>query len=287
MKHKENSIQTKVARYKKNIILLFFLTLISMPSFSQFDNPAILWNTSFVSAQETAQRTNKLLFLFFEDTTPNAITLSLLQNTFTNSDVVRVINNQFVPVRIRNNAQLTSTFNVIRYPTVMIVSSNGKNVLGNLSGIISTENIMTLLLRTHSLIAAQQNNQQQTTSNTYFNPSTSNNNPSTNNQTSSSTIPNSTNNNTVINNTMTDESSVSGFDGNKYVYSNGSFERIDENRWIHKTPFYTVNYKVFSDSKFFFYLENETRDTFVAIPKSQNNSLWIWKDNVWHRIAVK
>ncbi len=274
--HILSTLLTKQARDKKLFLFSLVLLVLGSAAFAQTNSSSVAWNTSFSAAQTLAQSVNRPLFLFFEDTPTNAITLSLLQHTFTNPEVVRIVNERFVPLRIKNNPQLVSTFNVIRHPTIIITDPTGQKIINNLSGIMSTEHVLDLLntnvnttanapvrsAQIETVIQSQlpvqqqqqlQQQQQQLLQQPQF---------------------------ADIERTTSIPSQEIA-----YHYNGGSFVQIDGELWLHKTPFYTVNYKIFSDSKFFYYLESEDKETFVAVPKSQNNSLWIWESNVWRRIS--
>lgn len=258
-------LQVIQTRKRKTFLLLLLLAFIHFTSLAQTNAASIAWNTNFDAAQTLAQSVNRPLFLFFEDVPTNAITLSLIQNTFTNPEVIRIVNSRFVPMRIKNNTQLALTFNVIRYPTITITNSTGTKIINSISGIMSTENVIDLL-NTNTNASNESTAITSTQAETILQDSLP---PQT--QTQSSAIESE--------DTST-QSQISA-----YRYNGGSFTQVDNVQWIHETPFYTVNYKVFSDSKFFYYLESEDKKTFVAIPKSQNNSLWIWESNVWRRIS--
>ncbi len=257
-------LQVAQSHKRKSFLLLFLISLIYSTVFAQTNAPSIAWNTNFASAQTLAQSVNRSLFLFFEDVPANAITLSLLQNTFTDPQIIDTINTNFVPLHIKNNAQLVSKFNVIRYPTIIITDPTGKKIINSISGIMSTENIVDLL-NTNDNTAITASTQAETATENF--------------------IPPQAQQESLILEDIEDNTAQSG--KSEYRYNGGSFIQMDDVNWVHKTPFYTVNYKVFSDSKFFYYLESENKETFVAVPKSQNNSLWIWESNVWRRNPEK
>lgn len=253
------SAGAKSTQLKKLALVLLLGVLVATASFSQA--AIIQWNTSFADAQAQARSSGRSMFLFFEGQTPNAITLSLLQNTFPNSDIATVINEQFVPVRIRSNPQLETSFGVIRYPTIVIADSDGQRMLSSLSGIMSTENVMSLLLRTSSNASSASSY-----STTAYQP--------------------------PVQDTRTDvalgavrQVATAGLVGNVYTYSDGTFTKLDGDRWVHKTAFYTVYYRMIADGQFFYYLENDKRDVFVAVPKNAGDSLWVWENNVWKRVS--
>lgn len=250
------SAGTKPTQLKKLALVFLLGVLVATASFSQAS--IIQWNTSFAEAQTQARSSGKSMFLFFEGQTPNAITLSLLQNTFPNSDIAMVINEQFVPVRIRSNPQLETSFGVIRYPTIVITDSDGQRMLSSLSGIMSTENVMSLLLRTSSNASSA--------------PSYS------------TTAPQPPVQDVALG--AVRQVASAGLVGNVYTYSDGTFTKLDGDRWVHKTPFYTVYYRMIADGQFFYYLENDKRDVFVAVPKNAGDSLWVWENSVWKRVSA-
>jgi thiol:disulfide interchange protein DsbD len=89
----------------------------------------IKWNEDFQSAIAESKKTNKPMFVYFW-TSWCSYCKQLESETFTNQDVQSKIAENYIPVKIDGdtNPELCSRYNVLGFPTIMIIDSNEKKL---------------------------------------------------------------------------------------------------------------------------------------------------------------
>ena len=89
----------------------------------------IKWNEDFQSAISESKKTNKNILLYFS-TSWCYYCNKLDSETFTNQDIQNIINNNYIPVKVDGdtNPELCSRYNVLGFPTMVIIDSNEKKL---------------------------------------------------------------------------------------------------------------------------------------------------------------
>jgi len=89
----------------------------------------IKWNENFASAIAESEKTNKPMFVYF-GTSWCTYCKQLESETFPNLDVQNKIAEKYIPVKIDGdtNPELVSKYNVMGFPTILIIDSNGKTL---------------------------------------------------------------------------------------------------------------------------------------------------------------
>ena len=89
----------------------------------------IKWNENFESAINESKKLNKPMFVYF-GTSWCPYCKQLESETFTNQDVQNKIAENFIPVKVDGdvNPELCSKYNVLGFPTIIIIDSNGKKM---------------------------------------------------------------------------------------------------------------------------------------------------------------
>jgi len=85
----------------------------------------IKWNEDFQSAIGESKESNKPMFVYF-GTSWCFYCKQLESETFTNQDVQNKIMENYIPVKIDGdtNSELCSRYNVLGFPTIVIIDSN-------------------------------------------------------------------------------------------------------------------------------------------------------------------
>ncbi len=243
----------------------------------------VTWVDGFSEGIRLASFQKKKVVVFFENSSPNAISVSLIRNTFTDPQITELIKGNYIAVRSRNERNINSQFNIIRYPTLLVLDSTGTKDLGRVSGIISTERVINLL---QSPIDADKRKKEEKEEKKKKEQ------VATVNQSNGQAqqYQNQAYQQYPIQQRRVDDLYRPTFDRSRLdfqsdirSYNGGRFEYIGEGNWIHLTSFYTVAYKEFNEDQLYYYLENDTETKFVALPKTKG-TIWIWGDGAWRSI---
>ena len=102
----------------------------------------IKWNENFASAIAESEKTNKPMFVYF-GTSWCPYCKQLESETFTNQDVQKKIAENFIPVKVDGdvNPELCSKYNVMGFPTIILIGSNGKK-LDSIEGFYSPTELL-------------------------------------------------------------------------------------------------------------------------------------------------
>ncbi|MGL4669709.1 MAG: thioredoxin family protein [Methanobacteriaceae archaeon] len=105
----------------------------------------IKWQNNLDSAIEEAKSSNKKVLVYFE---ANWCSYCKQMNdeTFTDSNVQKTINNNYIPVAIDGdeNPDLCSKYNVFSYPTIIILDPNG-NKVDEIPGFRSASELLSII----------------------------------------------------------------------------------------------------------------------------------------------
>jgi len=102
----------------------------------------IKWNENFQSAIEESKKLNKPMFVYF-GTSWCFYCKQLEEETFTNQDVQNKIIENYIPVKVDGdtNPELCSRYNVLGFPTIVIIDSNEKE-LSFIEGFYSSSELL-------------------------------------------------------------------------------------------------------------------------------------------------
>lgn len=112
---------------------------------AQTDQSAIQWNSNLNTAMNTAQNSNKLLFVdFYADWCGYCKQLD--EKTYTNTKVKQVMAQKYVAVKVNvdQNPDLASKYGVYGLPTLIIMDSNG-NEIKRVEGYQSSSQLLSIL----------------------------------------------------------------------------------------------------------------------------------------------
>jgi len=112
---------------------------------AQTDQSAIQWNSNLNTAMNTAQNSNKLLFVdFYADWCGYCKQLD--EKTYTNTKVKQVMAQKYVAVKVNvdQNPDLASKYGVYGLPTLIIMDSNG-NEIKRVDGYQSSSQLLSIL----------------------------------------------------------------------------------------------------------------------------------------------
>jgi thioredoxin 1 len=111
----------------------------------QANQTAIQWNNNLNSSMNTAQNSNKLLFVdFYADWCGYCKQLD--EKTYSDGKVKQVMAQKYVAVKVNvdQNPDLASKYSVYGLPTLIIMDSNG-NVIKRLEGYQSPSQLLSML----------------------------------------------------------------------------------------------------------------------------------------------
>lgn len=104
----------------------------------------ISWRTDYDAATGESQKENKPILLIVSSRTCPAC--RKLDRVFTDPTVVAKINALFIPVKVEDpNAEWRRVFNVSAYPTSIVISVGGAQIVDNVVGAIDAESMLKFL----------------------------------------------------------------------------------------------------------------------------------------------
>lgn len=226
---------------KRILIVIGLLIIIPMIAFAQI--ASIKWNTNLEYARKLAETKKQPMLLFFMDEPAGTLSNSVFNNTLSNNLIVDKVNKNFVPVLFKGDEVLQREYSVSRIPTLMVLDNLGVE-MDRLSGVIGIDQAFAMLEN------AQRNFETRSTG----------------------LVPGGT----------ISPSGITNYEsGDVYTYETGkgSFIRKGGDRWVHKTSFYTVNYTQNKEDQRHYYLVSEDRKVNIALPKTTNYAVWVWRED--------
>ncbi len=124
---------------------LLFLTILTTSVLAAPPDGKVQWSTSPNAAAETARTSQRPVLMYFT-TGYCGYCRKLEQNTWSNDSVSNLLTASFVPLKVdgEKNANLTRTLGVQGFPTVIVLSPQGK-VLERVTGYLDANKMLAKL----------------------------------------------------------------------------------------------------------------------------------------------
>lgn len=230
----------------KKIIVLFYLSIILFPVFSQIQ--VIDWQFSLPYAKQLSLKQERPIVIFFTDDPMGTLSANV-SRTLANSELSNKIKTQFIPVSVHGDRVLEREYAISKFPTILVLGSDYKET-DRLEGLVGSDEIHALLKNAYE---------------NYIN--------------------------TPLTSGDTNKNSEDEGEGKVFSYNKGlgSFVKLNDGMWEHRTSFYVMKYKQTKSDNRHYYISSINEEgemsnkIHLAIPKNIGVTIWVWREekNSW------